>query len=326
MALIRQSPEDFQVFELPAFEPAGTGEHVLLGVEKRGANTDWVADELARFCGLARRDVSYAGRKDRNALTVQRFSLHMPGQASPDFSQFDCPGVRVLSMERHDRKLRRGALAGNRFQITLRELDEAGLQIIEQRLPAMIEQGFPNYFGSQRFGRDGRNWQQAQRWLIHKAFKPRRNQREMLLSAARSAFFNAALSQRIEQGDWLAVQSGDTLQLAGSQSIFVADDSADLDQRVRTGDLSPALALPGGDSPATAFAGVDPDTQEAWRAALHRERLDASWRAARVIPAELSAQRGPAPGSLVLEFCLPPGCFATALLDELVDCREAAPD
>lgn len=314
------------MFELPAFEPAGTGEHVLLSVEKRGANTDWVADELARFCGLARRDVSYAGRKDRNALTVQRFSLHMPGQDSPDFSQFACPGVRVLSVERHDRKLRRGALAGNRFEITLRGLDDAGLQMIEQRLPAITEHGFPNYFGSQRFGRDGRNWQQAHRWLIHKAFKPRRNQREMLLSAARSAFFNAALSQRIEQGEWLAVKPGDTLQLAGSQSIFVADDSPDLDQRVREGDLSPALALPGGDSPDSAFAGVPTAAQEAWRAAFHRERLDASWRAARVIPSELVARRGQAPGSLVLAFCLPPGCFATALLDELVDSRQAQPD
>src|SRR5690606_10928498 len=121
-ARLRASPEDFVVDELQDIVPDGTGEHAWLVVRKRGANTDWVAKGLARFAGVAPMDVSYAGVKDRHAVTTQVFTVYLPGRASPDWAQLGLDGVEVVEHSRHGRKLKRGALRGNRFRIVLREV------------------------------------------------------------------------------------------------------------------------------------------------------------------------------------------------------------
>ncbi|MFN7552163.1 MAG: tRNA pseudouridine(13) synthase TruD, partial [Pseudomonadota bacterium] len=120
--VLRSTPEDFEVEEDLGFEPSGAGEHLMLWVEKRGANTEWVARQLARVAGIAPVGVGFAGLKDRHAVTRQWFSLHLPGREAPDFAAAAIEGVRGLDARRHARKLPRGALAGNRFRIVLREL------------------------------------------------------------------------------------------------------------------------------------------------------------------------------------------------------------
>ncbi len=195
--ILRAAPEDFFVDEDLGFAADGLGEHVFVRLEKRGANTDFVAKELARFAGVRPDAVSYAGMKDRHAVTRQTFSIHLPGKADPDWSALLHAEFRVLEAVRHSRKLQRGALKGNRFRIVLRDVqgdsDAAG-KVVE----AICAQGVPNYFGEQRFGREAANVGKAH--VMFKGKRVQRHERSLLLSAARSHLFNAVLAERVGKG------------------------------------------------------------------------------------------------------------------------------
>ena len=153
---LRATPEDFRVDEIDAFEASGSGEHLLLAVEKRGMNTAFAARRIAQWAGVPESAIGYAGLKDRHAVTRQRFSVWLPKKASPDVGLLDADDLKVLSADWHSRKLPRGALAGNRFVLVVR--DAAGdPAAVESRLQAIASRGLPNYFGEQRFGRGGGN-------------------------------------------------------------------------------------------------------------------------------------------------------------------------
>ncbi|MBW8311801.1 MAG: tRNA pseudouridine(13) synthase TruD, partial [Rhizobium sp.] len=216
-ALYRVAPEDFVVEEIPGFEPTGQGEHLLLTVEKRGANTVHIAKRLARWAGIPEMGVGYAGLKDRHAVTRQRFSVHLPKRVAPDLAALQDEELRVLDSAWHNRKLPRGALKGNRFELVLREV--AGEpDAIGQRLAAIAAGGLPNYFGVQRFGREGDNVEAARRMFAGQ--RVHRDQRSIYLSAARSEMFNAVLAARIAAGDWASGREGEVWMLDGTQSVF----------------------------------------------------------------------------------------------------------
>ena len=197
---IRKQPEDFVVIEDLGFQPSGEGEHAYLQVEKRNANTSWVAWRIAEFAGIREMDVGYAGRKDRHAITTQWFSCYLPGQPDPDWAQFSAEGVQLKQATRHGGKLRPGDLAGNRFELLVRmdAHDPTQRAALEMRLSRLAEEGFPNYFGAQRFGRDDQNLEAADR-LLRRGERVR-GDRGMLISAARSALFNHYLSNRLAAG------------------------------------------------------------------------------------------------------------------------------
>ena len=149
--VIRSCPEDFVVEEIPRINPEGEGSHLWLWVEKRAANTDWVARELAKVAGCPHRDVGYAGLKDRHAVTRQWFSVPASDDTEQRFANTTIEGVNVLECRRHTRKLKRGTLDGNRFQLVIRQL-QGGVEQTGQRLKDIRTSGVPNYFGPQRFG------------------------------------------------------------------------------------------------------------------------------------------------------------------------------
>jgi tRNA pseudouridine13 synthase len=242
-ARFRVAPEDFRVDEDLGFAADGEGEHLLLRVEKTGANTEWVAQRLAEFVGVGPEAVGYAGLKDRHGVTTQSFSAHLPGRSDPDFSKWQAEGVRVLEAARHRRKLPRGALRGNRFEVVLRDV-EGDRGAIEEGLRTLAQSGFPNHFGEQRFGRDGGNVAAAERWFRHGG-RLTRTRRSLLLSSARSALFNAVLAERVGDGTWQRLLPGDVAVLAGSRSWFPVGDPlpADLDVRLASGDLHPSGPL-----------------------------------------------------------------------------------
>ncbi|MFQ5645181.1 MAG: tRNA pseudouridine(13) synthase TruD, partial [Thiogranum sp.] len=199
-ATIRTQPEDFRVTEIPLVTPDGAGEHCWLYIRKRNSNTPWVAGQLAGFAGVSPRAVSYAGMKDRHAVTEQWFSVQLPGKADPDWQAIDNDDFQVLEAKRHSRKLKTGALRGNRFRLLLR-----GVVADPARVQARLEQlrrGVPNSFGPQRFGRQGENLVQAERLLARPKARVSRNKRSIWLSAVRSALFNRVLTARIEAGNW----------------------------------------------------------------------------------------------------------------------------
>lgn len=216
-ARLRVAPEDFRVEEIDAFAPSGSGEHLLLAVEKRGLTTPQAARRIAQWAGVAESAIGYAGLKDRHAVTRQRFSVWLPKKVAPDVAELQSDDLKVLSTDWHARKLPRGALAGNRFVLALRDV-EGERVVIESRLQAIAARGVPNYFGEQRFGRGGDNVAQALAMFAGK--RVRREERSLLLSAARSQIFNEVLGQRVARDDWDRGIEGDVFMLDGSHSVF----------------------------------------------------------------------------------------------------------
>ena len=161
-ARFKARPEDFLVEEILGFEPSGEGEHCCLWIEKTDRNSNDVASYLAERLGIRKRLVSHCGLKDRHAVTRQWFSIHLPGQASPVAADLECEGLRVLAISRNARKLRRGSHDGNRFTIRLRGCGFT-FAAASARWQQILARGVPNYFGPQRFGRNGDNLRQARR-------------------------------------------------------------------------------------------------------------------------------------------------------------------
>ena len=327
-ARIRASPEDFFVEELPAFEASGAGEHLLLTVEKRGMNTTFAAKRIAAWAGVDESAIGQAGMKDRHAVTRQRFSVWLPKRIAPDIDALQSDDLRVLDHAWHSRKLPRGALAGNRFVLVLRDVD-GERAAIESRLQAIAAQGVPNYFGEQRFGRSGGNVQQAVAMFAGRRVK--REERSMLLSAARSELFNRVLAARVDAGHWNGALDGEVWMLDGSRSVFGPEAfSEDLRARLDAFDIHPTGPLWGegelrSSDAAREFelAALEGDSASRLRSGLENAGLKQERRALRLRPERL-AWRWVDDAALELRFELPPGCYATTVLRELGDVVDAA--
>lgn len=325
-AVIRSAPEDFFVEELPAFKPSGEGEHLLLTVEKRGMNTSHVARRLTEWAGVADVAVGYAGLKDRHAVTRQRFSVQLPGRAAPDIAALQDDDLKVLEAVRHSRKLSRGALAGNRFVLVLRGV-QGDPQAIDARLRQIAGQGVPNRFGEQRFGREGGNVQAA--LAMFGGRRVGREQRSILLSAARSELFNRVLSARVLDGTWNTGCEGEVWVLEGSRSVFGPEPwNEDLAERLARFDIHPSGPLWGaGELRSTgACARIEMDALAddlamRLRSGLERAGLKQERRSLRLRPQGLEWAWCD-DGALRLAFELPTGTYATTVLAELGDIED----
>ncbi|MDI6934775.1 tRNA pseudouridine(13) synthase TruD [Serratia sp. Se-PFBMAAmG] len=321
-AVLKAVAEDFQVDEVLDIPLSGQGEHLWLWVEKRDLNTEEAARRLARAAGVPVRAISYAGLKDRQALTRQWFSLHLPGKADPDLSRAEDASLRVLKQVRHLRKLQRGAHSANGFTLRLTALaaDHAAL---DARLQTLKAQGVPNYFGSQRFGHGGGNVHDALDWATRQALPEQRNVRSRLLSAARSYLFNQVLAARVADGSWQQAQVGDLLAFTTSRSFFPAGEQECSDPRLAILDLHPTGPLWGEGAVPTSGA---PGALESAVAESHPQLcrwlaqagMDHERRILR-LPIGGLTWHYPEPDILQLEFVLPAGCFATVVVRELVD-------
>lgn len=323
---IRQHPEDFVVREQLGFEPTGEGEHWLLTVRKRNANTLWVARQLARFAGVAERDVGFAGLKDRHALTEQSFTVPARGRTAADWLGLAGEGYEVLAAVRHRRKLGRGAHRANDFRIVIRELtcDAAALAA---RLDLIRDVGVPNYFGPQRFGIEQGNLVLAEQWFEHGTAPTERAPRSFALSAARAAIFNAVLARRVQDGTWNRLCDGDVVNLDGTGSIFAAPvvDAA-LVARCAERDVHPTGPLWGrgelastGEVQRLEMQALQP--YASWLTGLAAAGLEQERRPLRLNVRDLQYHYEPGQhesGELVLEFRLMRGAYATAVLQEIV--------
>lgn len=321
-ANIRRTPEDFIVVEELGFEPCGDGEHDFLHIEKTGANTAWVARQLARIAGVASRDVGYAGLKDRHAVTQQWFSVRRPNRDGTDWHSAAIDGVRILDVTRNTRKLRRGAHRGNRFRIALRgdDIGAAG-DALRQRIADIGRHGVPNYFGEQRFGRNNGNLELARQMFAGKRL--RRDARSLAMSAARSLLFNAILAERVGAGTWHRLLAGDVANLDGSGSVFAVDAvTPELEARAAELDIHPTATLWGDGAPLTRLDAARVELAVVERfpdiaSGLKRARVDAASRALRVRVGGLSVDIEPQVAWVA--FSLPKGAFATTVLSEIVD-------
>ncbi|MBE9539514.1 MAG: tRNA pseudouridine(13) synthase TruD [Proteobacteria bacterium] len=328
-ALLRSSPDDFQVFEQLGFELSGEGEHVFLHLQKRELNSMELLQRIARLSGIPARDIGMSGLKDRNAICQQWFSVRMAGREEPNWLELEqASDVKVLQVGRHLRKLKRGVHKANRFMLRLRDL-RGDRDDLAQRLLRVKDQGFPNYFGEQRFGRNGSSLAQARLWLDAGGRKISRTKRSLFLSAMRAFLFNSLLASRIEQGNWNRLLDGDVCALQGSRSLFgceLADE--EIQARARCGDIHPALPLWGR---GRQLASDDRAAQQAAVLAneslvpggteicafLERMGLELSYRPARALLDDFSWQFCD-DGGLQLDFTLGTGSYATSLLAELL--------
>lgn len=323
-ARLRITNADFQVEELFPLEASGDGEFDWLWVEKSGDSTEYVAKCLARLAGLPARAVTYAGLKDRHALTRQWFCLHRPGKAPLDWSPDEDAGWRVLAAYRHRQKLRRGIHRGNRFTLRLGDVQGVGA-LIEQRLEA-LRAGFPNYFGEQRFGHQGNNIERARQWLAGGS-RPGRFEKGLYLSSARSYLFNEVMARRIEAQSWASAVDGDVFTLRDSGSIFHEEIDGEITRRIAQGDIHPTGPLFGNAGKISVSGRAAELEREVFDLepqlceGLLREGLKMERRPLRVVPGDLQWWWEPGP-VLALSFSLPRGCFATALVRELVNYQE----
>jgi tRNA pseudouridine13 synthase len=329
VARLRTTPEDFRVEEIPLYAPSGTGEHTFVCVEKCGRTTEDVAVALSKIAGVAPRDVGYAGRKDRDAVARQWFSV--PRLPPARACELALPGVRVLDAIPHLHKLRTGQLAGNRFEIVVREIDAAAAERSTRLLAGLCTSGMPNRFGPQRFGRSGRNVEEGLKILRGECAGRDRRRARFLVSALQAAAFNEAL--RLRQAPLSSVERGEIALVHASGGLFRVEDTAREQPRAAAFEISATGPIFGGRAPhpegaalerersALSAVGIDPDVP------LRPPRgiaLRGARRPLRVRPDRVSVE--PLPGALRLCFTLPPGSFATVLIEELFGALAFGPD
>jgi tRNA pseudouridine13 synthase len=317
---LKAQPIDFIVEEILPFKPEGSGEHVFLQIQKQSENTEYVARLLARIAGVRQRDIGFAGLKDRHAVTTQWFSVWLPGKACPDWSAVETENIKVLQKIRHPRKLKRGVLSGNHFTILIRDFSGNKEKAIAQ-LEMIKMQGFPNYFGEQRFGNHGQNINTALTLFAGAKMKP--EQRSIYLSAARSYLFNLILSERVKLQNWNQAISGDVCMINQSNSYFKTEliDQI-LQNRIAIGEIHPTACLYGkGENmamrDALAIEQKIIDAHPELIAGLLKFALEMDRRALRGYPENLHWQYVDS-NQLQVSFFLAAGSYATALLRELI--------
>lgn len=328
-AQIKTNFSDFLVTEDLGYQPCGEGEHVYLDITKTDTNTDFLARHIAKLAGVPAKQVNYSGLKDRRGVTRQWFGVHLPGKSEavdPDWQQLQSPEVHLHQAVRHLRKLKTGVHQGNFFALRLRNITPS--DALERRLGIIAEQGAPNYFGDQRFGRQGGNLSLALSMMQGKRIKDR-FKRGMALSSVRSYLFNQLLSARVGDGSWLQAAVGERCMFSDGFSQFDALatlDLVDVQRRIDVGDLAPTGVLAG--------RAVSP---LATPSSLYEERILAPWQpwVSALVAQDLTAHRRSLrlwakdfnwrwceDNVLELKFHLMRGSYATALVREIAQVEQ----
>ncbi len=327
-AEFRSTPEDFEVEEVPAYEPSGSGEHIFAFIEKRGLTTQDAVRSLCEQVGADPKAAGWAGLKDRHAVTRQWVSIW--GTTPEALTGASAEGVRVIEAAAHSQKLRTGHLAGNRFRIVLREIDATRIDDMRRVLNEVEAKGLPNYYGEQRFGREGDNAERALRWVLGESRAPRAGfQRKLQMSALQSQLFNRCVAERVQSSTLGQVFDGDVMKKHHSGGLFNATDLEETQARADAWEISPTGPMFG--------------DKMRWPEGEARVREEALLEESGLTPAHLSKWKRVAPGTrrfvripvpkigvtvsdntVNLEFTLPAGSYATILVREILK-RDAHP-
>lgn len=353
LARIKQSVDDFLVDEELGFEPTGAGEHLLVRIEKAGQSTTEVVRQISSALGISDTAVGYAGMKDRQARTRQWFSIRLDQANESDLGRLQSDRLQILEQTRNQRKLQIGAHKANHFEIILREvgsintpgaesLSSNPAASLELKLQTLDQQGVPNYFGSQRFGRDLSNLHQVRELMRAAANQGassrnryrHKRKRSMLYSAARAYLFNQLLSARISRGDWASYVDGDVLNLNFTKRCFLVEPGnwgAELQQRLDERDIHITGLLPGLIDSKDRYVtrGQSADIEKAvceefaeLVTGLRQQGLKAARRPLRLEVQQLRWQWLD-PTTVSLAFTLPTGSYATSLLREVCQLRDS---
>jgi tRNA pseudouridine13 synthase len=327
---LRACNEDFAVDEELPYAPSGAGAHVLIRIEKRGMTSPDAARVIARTVGVRERDIGIAGMKDRHAVTRQWMSL--PPPATPEQAlALAHPELRVLEAHRHPHKLRTGHVRANRFVLRVRDVGPDAAERARAILAELARPpGAPNWYGEQRFGRDGNNAARGKALLDARGSgQPERrgNPRldRLMVSALQSQLFNDWLVARLGDGLYRAAIAGDLLHKR-SGGMFPCDDPATDTARLLAGEIvatgpmfgdrmrQPVEGSPAAEREAQILAHhqLDRAAFAAVRALAEGTRRDAAIevRDAAVVTVDGS--------TLEVAFTLPGGAYATAVMREIM--------
>ncbi len=321
--VIRTAPEDFNVTEINNVELSGSGEHLWLYLQKIGSNTEWVANKLANVCQVPRKQIGFAGMKDRHAITKQWFSIQLAKVSDIEAIQSALPDdVTVLKSDYHYKKIKIGQLESNHFEIVIRNIVGSADQI-EQNIQNIIENGVPNYFGPQRFGHDLGNIQKCQDWFSGNYKVKSRNLKSLLISTSRSHIFNTIVAQRINNNTWNTAIDGDILQLDRSHSWFPISDAtpAEISKRLNEFDVHLTAAMYGEDGPQSTGECAELELSVAsefqvYQQGFERFRLKQDRRAMRICANDFTFKW--INNDLYLSFNLAPGSYATGVMREIL--------
>ncbi len=342
--MIKASPEDFIVEEIPLYVPSGEGDHLYVRFTKRNLPTDVAVRLIGRALGADARDIGVAGLKDKLGVTTQTISVPLgrdPAALEERVRALSLDGITIHEARRHTNKLRTGHLAGNRFTIVVRGIEEGRAAEVTAALERVGREGAPNAFGTQRFGREGDNAKRAQAWLRGEWSGPRDGrQRRFLWSSLQSAIFNDVLARRVKDGTWTTPLEGDVLQKEDSGGLFLcADVQADRERAAR-GEISPTGPMVGIKMRAPTHAPLALETEvtndwlgEAFDLASVRQLGEGARRPLRTLVRELrieveetGSDRGEQRPSVRVYFVLPRGAYATTVLATAVDSDTCAGD
>ncbi|MCK5944269.1 MAG: tRNA pseudouridine(13) synthase TruD [Planctomycetes bacterium] len=318
-------PEDFVVEEVPAYEPCGEGQHVWIWVEKSGLSTLDLLKELGQKLGRHEKSFGIAGLKDARAISRQWISVDLGDEQA--CRALSGPGFRVKKVSRHGNKLRLGHSRGNRFEIVLRDCSPGALEIAQANLAELEQQGVPNYFGEQRFGKRGANLQKGLEALRGEArAMGRRMPRRvfgLVLSAVQSELFNRVVIKRLDRLG--TILPGDLAQLHKNGAVFTVEDPAKEQPRADALELSPSGPMPGPDMMAPSGEPLELELAALAELELTGEEFhDLPFGLARGerrplrCPIKNAAAKSHEHGVQV-GFTLPKGCYATSVLRELLN-------
>ena len=319
---IKQTPEDFEVEEIPAYEPSGTGEHLFLWIEKRGMGAEYFQRQVARRLNISNGEVGTAGLKDRHAVTRQYVSV--PASVEANLSSLEGDGIRLLRYARHGNKLKPGHLRGNRFRIRVRDADASTDAALQECLERIKREGLPNYYGVQRFGKDAETATLGLD-LIKGEGKKMRNPflRKLALSAVQSLLFNACLAQRLGDGLMRRVLPGDVMAKWPAGGMFTADDVAIEQERFDRRETVHAGPIFGTKTFPAKGEAVEREAKILEAAGFSRQSFDGFGKLLQgtrrhnlIYIDDLSAAWEPE--GLRLTFALPAGSYATVLLREIM--------
>lgn len=324
---LRSQPEDFEVEEIPAYEPSGEGEHLFLWIEKRGTGAEWLLKHVAQRLDMRQGDIGCGGLKDRHAVTRQYLSV--PAKAAEGkLEQLDGDGIKVLHAKRHGNKLRNGHTKGNRFRIRIRDVAEPAN--VEPILERIRQYGLPNYYGEQRFGRGNETLEIGLKMLAGERPRVPHFLKKLALSSVQSALFNAALGARIKDNLLKTVLAGDVMMKRPSGGLFVAEEFPreqerfDAGETVHSGPMFGTKMFPCKADAAErevkllVASGLTPASFEGFGNLMEGTR-----RPNLVFFDRIGMERDA--DGVVLDFTLPSGGYATVLLREVMEGKRETP-
>ena len=326
---IKTKPEDFEVEEIPAYDPSGQGDFIYLWIEKRDMGAEYFARQIGKRLGISTGEVGTAGLKDRRAVTRQMVSV--PASVEANVPQLDGDGITVLRVSRHTNKLRRGHLHGNRLRLLVRLPAADGARVAEPIRVRIRQHGLPNFYGSQRFGRDGETLHLGLALLRGEKSIRQPFLKKLALSAAQSAIFNHCLAQRMRDGLLRRVLPGDVMCKVPFGGMFVASDVESEQRRFDACEIVSAGPIMGRKTFAAAHEAAQREQAALSAFGLTENSfngfgklLQGTRRHNLIYIDDLAAVAEP--DGLRLSFTLPAGSYATVLLREIMKSAVATDD